>query len=323
MAFEYQVLRRAMARHEKNRLHREDELIQARQKAYLEEPELAEIDQKLRVTMAKLVGVTLTDGKSAVESIRAENLALQHRRNEILQSIGMHASDLDETPACKHCADSGWQGTRMCVCLMALCMDEQMKELSKLLPLGSQSFDTFNLDFYGDDAREGMELIFEVCLNYAQKFDRFPVKNLCLSGAPGLGKTFLSACIARTVSEGGHSVVYDTAISVFGHFEDRKFSRNDDETMLARDEARRYLSCDLLILDDLGSELTTSFTQSALYELVNTRLLAGLHTVISTNLSMEEIASRYTPAIYSRLDGEYHVLYFTGTDIRKLKKEQF
>ena len=167
-----------------------------------------------------------------------------------------------------------------------------------------------------------MELVYEVCLNYAQKFGRFYFKNLFLSGSPGLGKTFLSACIARTVSEQGHSVVYDTAGNVFAQFEVKKFQRDSDGGREAKDETKRYLNCDLLILDDLGSELTTQFTQSALYELVNTRLVSGRHTVISSNLSMEEAARRYSPQIASRLEGEYHVLHFFGDDIRLIRKSR-
>jgi len=170
--------------------------------------------------------------------------------------------------------------------------------------------------------RENMELVYEVCLNYAQKFGKFSIKNLFLSGAPGLGKTFLSACIARSVSENGHSVVYDTAGNVFAQFEARKFMRDSADGAEARDETRRYLHCDLLILDDLGSELTTQLTQSALYELVNTRLVAGRHTVISSNLTMGDVGRRYAPQIASRLEGEYHVLHFMGEDIRLQKKKQ-
>ena len=120
-------------------------------------------------------------------------------------------------------------------------------------------------------------------------------QNLFLSGAPGLGKTFLSACIARSVSEQGRSVVYDTAGNIFAQFETRKFQRDAEGVQTALDETRRYLTCDLLILDDLGSELTTQFVQSALYELLNTRLVANRHTVISSNLTMEEAARRYSP----------------------------
>ena len=117
-------------------------------------------------------------------------------------------------------------------------------------------------------------------------------------------------------------MVYDTAGNVFAQFEARKFLRDSDDGREARDETRRYLSSDLLILDDLGSELTTQFTQSALYELINGRLVGGKRTVISSNLSMEEAAVRYSPQIASRLEGEYHLLHFFGEDIRLLRKKQ-
>jgi len=146
--------------------------------------------------------------------------------------------------------------------------------------------------------------------------------HVLLYGPPGLGKTFLSACIARTVSENGFSVVYDTAGNIFAQFEARKFLRDSRDGLDARDETRRYLNCDLLILDDLGSELTTQFTQSALYELVNARLVADRRTVISSNLTMPEAAQRYAPQIASRLDGEFHVLNFFGDDIRLLRKNR-
>ena len=195
------------------------------------------------------------------------------------------------------------RGPKVCRCLKQLCAQEQIRELSKLLNLGEQSFDTFRIDYYsqsiypgqGISPRENMEQNFNICWNYATKFGRVAIKNLLLSGAPGLGKTFLSACIARAVSESGFSVVYDTAVNIFSQFEARKFLRDSRDGLDARDETRRYLNCDLLILDDLGSELTTQFTQSALYELINTRLVADKHTVISSNLSMEEVAHRYAP----------------------------
>ena len=208
-------------------------------------------------------------------------------------------------------------------------IEEQIQELSKLLDLGEQSFDAFRLDYYSDQLwpgrasspRTNMDLVYEVCLNYAQKFGRFHFKNLFLTGAPGLGKTFLSACIARSVSEQGFSVVYDTAGNIFAQFENRKFQRDAEGVQTARDETRRYLNCDLLILDDLGSELTTQFTQSALYELINTRLVSDRRTVISSNLTPEDVVRRYTPQISSRLLGEFYILHFFGDDIRLLKRK--
>ena len=161
-----------------------------------------------------------------------------------------------------------------------------------------------------------MSRVAAVCEGFARQFPLYPLKNILLSGGTGLGKTFLSGCIARQVSEGGHSVVYDTAINLFAAFETRKFTRDAAEERQARDDTRRYLSCDLLILDDLGSELTTPLVQSTLYEVVNSRLQADKRTIISTNLSMDQIRERYTPQIASRIEGLYQELTFYGGDIR-------
>ena len=333
MSYDANILRRATELLEAQRRARADQAERLRAQVYEQDPKLLRLDRALQGTMARLAAEALRRGESsaeAIRSIRADNLALQHEREVRLAALGLPADALDAKPACPHCGDTGWQGAKMCDCLHKLCAQEQIKELSKLLDLGEQSFDAFHLDYYsqtmwpgrGVSPRENMELVYEVCLNYAQKFGRFYFKNLFLSGAPGLGKTFLSACIARTVSEKGFSVVYDTAGNIFAQFEARKFQRDSADGREARDETRRYLSCDLLILDDLGSELTTQFTQSALYELVNTRLVAGKCTVISSNLSMEEAARRYSPQIASRLEGEYHVLHFFGDDIRLLKKNR-
>ena len=162
-----------------------------------------------------------------------------------------------------------------------------------------------------------MEMVRDICYNYASRFGRTGIRNLFLSGSPGLGKTFLSACIAQVVSEAGFSVVYDTAIQIFSHFEAEKFGRREAGSV------QRYLSCDLLILDDLGSELTTPFLQSALYQIVNTRLISNKHTVISSNLSQREIALRYSAQVASRIAGEYRLLEFWGQDIRQLKSQLY
>ena len=330
MPYDANVLHRASQRLEEDRRRRRERTQRLRAEAYERQPRLEQLDRRIRGTMAGLVAAALRQGGDpvqAVRSVREENQDLQRKRAVLLGAMGLPEDALDDKPACPLCGDTGWRGAQMCRCLQALCAQEQIQELSKLLDLGEQSFDAFRLDYYsqtpypgrGTSPRSNMELVYDVCLNYATKFGRFAIKNLFLSGAPGLGKTFLSACIARTVSESGFSVVYDTAGNIFAQFEARKFLR---DSAGARDETRRYLSCDLLILDDLGSELTTQFTQSALYELINTRLVGEKHTVISSNLSMEEASCRYAPQIASRLEGEYHVLHFFGDDIRLLRKNR-
>ncbi len=333
MAYDANVQRRAADRLEQERRRRQERTERLRLEAYEKEPRLEQLDRRIQGTMAGLVAAALRRGSdpvAAVQAVREENQDLQRERAVLLGAMGLPEDALDDKPACPLCRDTGWQGAKMCRCLKELCAQEQIKELSKLLDLGEQSFDSFRMDYYsqtpwsahGTSPRGNMELVYDVCLSYATKFGRFALKNLFLSGPPGLGKTFLSACIARTVSENGFSVVYDTAGNIFAQFEARKFLRDSRDGLDARDETRRYLSCDLLILDDLGSELTTQFTQSALYELVNARLVGEKHTVISSNLTMGEAAQRYAPQIASRLEGEYHVLHFFGDDVRLLRKDR-
>ena len=215
----------------------------------------------------------------------------------------------------------------MCRCLKAYCAREQQKELSRMLDLGNQSFETFSLEWYsqaedpalGVSPRENMDWIYRTCKRYAAAFGPGS-GNLLLTGDPGLGKTFLSAAIAREASEEGFSVVYDTAVHIFDRFEARKFGREAGEAVEA--DVDRVMDCDLLILDDLGTELTTPFVQSALYSIVNGRIVDRRATILSTNLKLDELARRYAPQTVSRIEGEYQVLPFFGEDIRRLKKER-
>ena len=326
MSYEPKVIQRALARLERRRDIRERKRWELEQELYRRAPELRRLDAALRGTMVELTDL-IAAGKPVeadgpeISDIRRRNLELHARRLELLTTLGVNPADLDSTPACPRCNDTGWAEGEMCACLKELCTQEQIRELSSLLALSEeQTFDKARLDVYSADVwpamgkspRANMEGVIALCRGYAEQFGRFPFKNLFFSGATGLGKTFLSGCIAREVSQRGFSVVYDTAINLFAAFEAKKFSRDEQ----ARDDTRRYLGCDLLILDDLGSELTTPFVQSALYELINTRLTAGKATVISSNLTMEDVRGRYSPQVASRLAGEYRTLPFFGEDIR-------
>ena len=331
MGYSESVLHSAQARLAAQRSAWRSRQEATRQEIFRTLPRAREIDRKLRQTMAQVVAAALREGVDpgpALAHIRAENQALQRELSGLLTSHGWSTGALEDKPMCPKCGDTGWVGAGMCDCLKALCAQEQLKELSQLLDLGEQSFDRFDLGCYspevwpawGRSPRENMEKVLKICRDYAQNFGRYYFDNLFLSGSTGLGKTFLSACIARTVSENGFSVVYDTAGEVFSRFETQKFSRDEESVREAKDDTRRYLRCDLLILDDLGSEMTTPFVQSALYQLVNARLTAEKGTVISSNLTMDDVRVRYTPQIASRLEGEYRVLPFFGRDIRLQRK---
>lgn len=323
MPYEPQILRAATTRLRARAAQHEREIYALRTRLYQSNPRLPQLDAALRGTMVEVAELALsgtTDHAAKLEEIKRRNLALQLEREQLLHHLGYGPDALDDAPLCPKCRDTGWVGAKMCGCLHELCVKEQIRELSKTLDLGEQSFDRARLDLYSDQPwdgtdrspRENMKRVFAVCEGYAHGFANYPIKNLFFSGSTGLGKTFLSACIAREVSNAGFSVVYDTAINVFARFEDKKFGREDE----AKNDTHRYLNCDLLILDDLGSELTSPFVQTALYELINSRLVSGKRTVISSNLSMDDVRARYSPQVASRLEGEYRELTFYGHDIR-------
>lgn len=333
MSYDAAIVQRASARLARRKEIRERRRWDLEQELYRRQPRLRELDRAIGGTMAELAGLAISgkpiqaDGPE-IADIRRRNLELQAQRAELLHTLGYAPDALDPTPACTKCGDSGWAGAEMCTCLKELCAQEQMKALTALLNLtDEQNFDRLRLDVYSDQPwegkrspRENMKRVVTVCEGFARRFPDYPLHNLLLSGGTGLGKTFLSGCIAREVSGHGYSVVYDTAISLFSTFEAKKFSRDLGQERQARDDTRRYLNCDLLILDDLGSELTTPLAQSTLYEVVNSRLQGGKHTIISTNLSMEQIGARYTPQVVSRLAGAYQELTFYGDDIRRMKR---
>ena len=333
MSYDAAIVQRASARLARRKEIRERRRWDLEQELYRRQPRLRELDRAIGGTMAELAGLAISgkpiqaDGPE-IADIRRRNLELQAQRAELLHTLGYEPDALDPTPACTKCGDSGWAGAEMCTCLKELCAQEQMKSLTALLNLtDEQNFDRLRLDVYSDQPwegkrspRENMKRVVTVCEGFARRFPDYPLHNLLLSGGTGLGKTFLSGCIAREVSGHGYSVVYDTAISLFSTFEAKKFSRDLGQERQARDDTRRYLNCDLLILDDLGSELTTPLAQSTLYEVVNSRLQGGKHTIISTNLSMEQIGARYTPQVVSRLAGAYQELTFYGDDIRLMRR---
>lgn len=330
MAYEGKILSRALQRFEEDKRDREDRARDRREAVFQRQPRLREIDGELRATMSRILSTALrkgTDPQAAVEALKKQNLGLQEERRLLLESLGLPADCLEDKPACPLCQDTGWREGRMCRCLKAYCAREQQRELSRMLDLGNQSFETFSLEWYdqaedpalGVSPRENMDWIFRTCKRYAAGFGPGS-GNLLLTGDPGLGKTFLSAAIAREVSGEGFSVVYDTAVHIFDRFEARKFGREAGEAVEA--DVDRVLDCDLLILDDLGTEMTTPFVQSALYTIVNSRITDRRATILSTNLKLEDLGRRYTPQIVSRMEGEYRVLPFFGEDIRRLKKER-
>lgn len=329
MSLDGKILARAKNRLEENKRAFETEREKRLHEVYQKSPKVAALDREIKNTVIEVIGLALKGGQDpadAIADLRDRNLYLQSERVQALLSAGFPPDFLDDEYLCSQCHDTGYIGTEVCSCLKKYYKEELKASLSNLLKLGNETFDSFDLGWYDDapdpqigmSPRRNMEIICEACYRYANKFGPNST-NLFLNGSPGLGKTFLSACIARVVADKGFSVVYDMACAVFSAFEEEKFSKSGDMTAV-RYDIRRYLESDLLILDDLGTEMTTTFTISALYELLNTRLITGKKTIISSNLTLEELHRRYNAPIMSRLEGEFQLLKFYGRDIRRLKK---
>ena len=327
MGYSKEVVQRARARLAQAKEDRESENRQHLAEAYDRVPRIRQIDILLRRTMAMAAQAVFASGgdvQTAMEEARQQNQALQQERAWLIET-NFEEGFLDEAPICDRCGGYGYVGSAMCECLTELCRQEQKKELT-LLSGGKESFSQFRLDYYPDriDPKFGaspraiMERNFRTCRSYANAFTENS-GNLLFIGGTGLGKTFLSACIARAVADKGYSVVYESASHLFNKLEQAKFNPSEE----SRREAEKFTTCDLLIVDDLGTEMPGQFVTAALYNLVNDRLLSGAPMVISTNLNVEEINRRYTPQIASRLHGNFTRLTFVGEDIRIQKNRGF
>ncbi|MDY3225699.1 MAG: ATP-binding protein [Candidatus Faecousia sp.] len=323
MAYSAEVVKRARVRLAQAKEDRESENRQHLAVAYARVPRIREIDMQLRRTMAQAAQAAFqqgSDGREQLEQARRENLELQQER-AILAMENFEEGYLDDSPICDKCGGSGYVGSNMCECLLELCRQEQKKEVS-VLSGSRETFNQFRLDYYPDriDPKYGasprtiMERNLKICRTYALTFTP-GAGNLLFVGGTGLGKTFLSACIARAVADRGYSVVYESAGHLFSKLEQAKFNPSEE----ASREAARFTDCDLLILDDLGTEMPGQFITAAFYSLLNDRILMGKPMMISTNLNMDELTRRYSPQIASRLQGSFQCLTFVGEDIRVLK----
>lgn len=319
MAYSYTIVQRAMARLQSEKEQNEQSSRARIAAIYEKEPRLGEIERELRRTAAHVLAATFRrqgDPVAAMQQLKKENLALQQERDWILQAEGLEPDDLTVQPICPTCGGTGYVGAAMCECLKELCRQEQKKELTNLF--GAESFEKFRLDLYPEQydnqlkrsPREVMNRTYHDTLSYAQNFT-CTSPSLLFVGATGLGKTYLSACIARTVADRGFSVSYATVGQLMAAFENEKFRPQPDTSC-----TEEYFSCDLLIIDDLGTEMTTQFTISALYQILNTRLMGAKPTIVSTNLPLGDLSARYSEQIASRLLGAYRLYKFYGDDIR-------
>lgn len=274
-------------------------------------PDIAEIDKELSLVSSRIVSAMRSENcEDEINRIKERNLALQEARRQKLLSYGV-PEDYD-TPvfSCPVCSDTGYDGKTFCSCIIKMCAVDAYLSSGLGKALLDQTFENFSLKYYGGKSREEMSGVLDTCLDFAQSFGTGA--NLLLTGGTGLGKTHLSSAIAQKVIDKGYTVVYESAQTVFDAFESVRFGRGNDNT-------DKYITCDLLIIDDLGTEFSTQYTASVLYQLVNQRLINGKSLILSTNLGGKELLKRYGDRIYSRLLGSFDTCVFSGNDVRLIK----
>lgn len=313
-----------MRQYSKRQSENQRDLQQRRRLAYEKIPQLAQIDHQVSAESVSCARALLEDGADGTASLKERLSRLSDLRISLLKKNGFPEDYLQMRYACPDCRDTGYVNGVKCHCLRQAAIDlfytqSGMKEI-----LEEENFSHFSYLYYPDDlihpvtgssARDMMRATVEACLRYIEEFDEH-FSNLFFYGGTGLGKTFLSHCIARELIERAHSVIYYSAFELFDLFARSSFGKNGEA-----DGAREYVfDCDLLIIDDLGTELTNSFVSSQLFLILNERIQKKKSTIISTNLPLATFAETYSERVFSRITSSFQLFQLFGNDIRLQKK---
>lgn len=290
-----------------------------RKKAFsAEEPRYTALLQEIILCtrdMVKCIGMG-ENAKEFVAKAKVRHHELTRSVTDLLREHGYPADYLEVHYNCPVCSDYGIADTHYCKCFTDLLKKLAFEEAAERTPLQCCRFEDFDIRYYAPEQQNHMQRIFDYCKEYAETFDS-DAYSLLFYGETGLGKTHLSLAIAGELISKGYYVMYDSTQNIMNQLEREHFSRNTGD-----DYEKMLLECDLLILDDLGSEFSTQFTLAAFYNIINTRLLKNKQTIISTNLELQGIENKYTKRIASRIVGEYELLHFIGNDIRQQKKAE-
>lgn len=330
MGYSKELYEQATATLSQRRLDAQTAASALRERVIAKVPRAAELERRLTLTgiqvarevLQGLDGHRTGDIQAAMQRLQTENQQLQRELAACIHEAGESADSFEPVPVCAACGDTGYVGQRMCTCLSQLLREAACRELSALSHMTLTRFEDMDMRYYSDlpeegglSQRERMQDILAFCRAYAADFSLHS-PHLLLRGPAGTGKTHVSLAIARLAAEKGYTVIYGSVQRLLRQLEKEHFGREDG------DSADRMEACDLLILDDLGTEFASPFYTSSLYELINLRLLAERPTIISTNLNQKQLQERYGVQIASRLAGCFQPLLFVGKDIRRQKQMQ-
>ncbi|TCT13066.1 DNA replication protein DnaC [Natranaerovirga pectinivora] len=291
---------------------------------YNEIPEIKEIDHEISRTsihLSKLLISNSFDSSNELKKLKEKNLELSMKKIELLHLHGYPKDYLQKQFDCNKCSDTGFIKNEKCYCFKQRLVDLAYEQSNIKSLLEHENFDSFDFTFfsteinekYGMSPRQNITNVYSFCIRFIKHF-KTDFSNIIFYGNAGVGKSFLSNCIAKSLLDKGHNVIYLTAFQLFETFEKNKFNKNNSD--IYEDLVADILNCDLLIIDDLGTEFSTSFTSSQLFNCLNTRLISKKSTIISTNLQPADWSKQYSNRIVSRIFGSYETLKIFGDDIR-------
>lgn len=314
-----------MRTYEQKQLDNESRLRRRYENVYSRIPELEEIDHSISAFSVAQARRLLEGDGQALSSLKESIAELSARKIQLLKDNGYPDDYLELHYTCPDCKDTGYRGTKKCHCFKKAIVDLLYTQSNLQEILEKENFSTFCIDYYssnhidpvkGRSSREAIETALKACRGFVDTFSS-EFRNILLYGDTGVGKTFLTHCVAKELIDNSFSVIYFTAAQLFDVFAQNTFGRRED----AKDDSFEHIySCDLLIIDDLGTELPNSFTTSQLFVCLNERILRQKSTMISTNLALEDLKSIYSERTFSRLSSNFTMLRLTGDDIRIQKK---
>ncbi len=287
-------------------------------------PGLADLDAELSTTGMQIMDAIKNHPDKIQEKlaeIEARNELLLQKKHALIVAAGYPSDYTDVHYLCEDCSDTGYRDGKMCHCLKTALALESYEHSGIANLLRTQTFESFSLDYYRQNPRayEQMSKNLTNIRRFAEQFHGKNSGHLAFFGNTGLGKTHLSSAVAKTVIDRGYDVMYTTAIAMISDFEYQRFGSSSNTEV---SPTSRYFDCDLLIIDDLGTEISNQFTVTTLYNVIDTRIKTGRSMLISTNLSPDELRKRYWDRITSRLFGEFSLVSFVGVDVRAQKTQK-
>lgn len=312
-----------MRRYQKKRLQAQQHAIQAKDRIYAQLPALAQADAQIASVSVRKAKEYILGNTAALTGLNEEIALLTKQKELILAEAGYSSEDFEPHYGCADCQDTGYTNNKKCHCFLQAELEYIYSQSNIRHLLSKENFDTFSLGYYPEDlidpasqlsslrlAQSALQKSKDFVADFPKKAD-----NLLIYGQTGTGKTFLTNCIARELLNAGHSVIYFSATQLFDQF--AKYTFDKDGTA---DDYQNIFNCDLLIVDDLGTEVPNAFTVSKFFQCINERLLREKSTIISTNLSLKDVAEIYSERISSRLMSNYTLIKMYGNDIRIIKK---